>query len=489
MSRIGEKVKQMIRNWLQIQPAPQQTVSIQERMTWETNVIKNQIWYRGDADELQDLYGQLQGGGGRFWATAPRHGEMIRKIHSGLPAMMVDILASIVKSDLSTPDFDGLGKETWEGIAQEINFADLVGEAIQQTLVTGDGAFKISVDPDISPYPLCEFYPADRVKYDMRRGRITGIRFYTHLSHKSTPYTLEEVYTRGRIETHLYRGEQEIALATLPELAQYHDTVEFTGEFMMAVPFRVYSSSRYPGRGKSIYDAKTDDFDAHDEAISQWMDAVRRGRVQRYIPEDLIPRDEKGKLHRVSAFGADYIQVAATTDDGRQQQIQTVQPNINYEAYLSTYTATLDMCLQGILSPATLGIDVGKMSSADAQREKKDITGHTRNAITTALEKTLPDLISALLMTYDTMRNLTPGVYAPTVEFGEYAAPDFDARVEVVNKAAAAGTMSVEAQVEELWGDSKDESWKKEEIARIRQMKGLIDASPPQTGDELIDVG
>ena len=86
MSRIGEKVKQMIRNWLQIQPAPQQTVSIQERMTWETNVIKNQIWYRGDADELQDLYDQLQGGGGRFWATAPRHGEMIRKIHSVLPA-------------------------------------------------------------------------------------------------------------------------------------------------------------------------------------------------------------------------------------------------------------------------------------------------------------------------------------------------------------------------------------------------------------------
>ena len=39
------------------------------------------------------------------------------------------------------------------------------------------------------------------------------------------------------------------------------------------------------------------------------------------------------------------------------------------------------MCLQGIMSPATLGIDVGKMSSADAQREKKDITGMTRNAV------------------------------------------------------------------------------------------------------------
>lgn len=489
MSRIGEKVKQMIRNWLQIQPAPQQTVSIQEQMTFETNVIKNKIWYRGDADELRDLYGQLQGGGGRFWATVPSRGETVRKIHSGLPAMMVDVLASIVKADLSEPEFDGAGAEIWPEISRELNFPDLVGEAIQETLVTGDGAFKISIDPDISPYPLCEFYPADRVKYEMRRGRITGVRFYTHLYHKSTPYTLEEIYTRGKVETRLYRGEQEVAIATLPELAQYHDVVEFPGDFTMAVPFRVYSSSRYPGRGKSIFDSKTDDFDAHDEAISQWLDAVRRGRVQRYIPDDLIPRDDKGQLQRVNAFGADFIQVASTDDEGKQQQIQTVQPDINYEAYLSTYTATLDMCLQGILSPATLGIDVGKMSSADAQREKKDITGHTRNAITAALEKALPELISALLMAYDTMQDFAPGAYSPTVEFGEYGAPDFDSRVEVVNKAATAGTMSVEAQVDELWGDSKDQSWKEAEVFRIKQMKGLMDASPPQTGDELIDVG
>ena len=92
-------------------------------------------------------------------------------------------------------------------------------------------------------------------------------------------------------------------------------------------------------------------------------------------------------------------------------------------------------------------------------------------------------------MAYDTMQDLAPGAYSPTVEFGEYGAPDFDSRVEVVNKAATAGTMSVEAQVDELWGDSKDQSWKEAEVSRIKQMKGLIDASPPQTGDELIDVG
>ena len=63
------------------------------------------------------------------------------------------------------------------------------------------------------------------------------------------------------------------------------------------------------------------------------------------------------------------------------------------------------MCLQGVVSPATLGIDVGKMQSADAQREKKDVTGNTRNTITTALEKALPQLVSAILSTYDNMQS------------------------------------------------------------------------------------
>lgn len=44
------------------------------------------------------------------------------------------------------------------------------------------------------------------------------------------------------------------------------------------------------------------------------------------------------------------------------------------------------------------------MSSADAQREKKDVTGNTRNTITTALEKALPELVSVILKTYDNMQ-------------------------------------------------------------------------------------
>lgn len=83
------------------------------------------------------------------------------------------------------------------------------------------------------------------------------------------------------------------------------------------------------------------------------------------------------------------------------------------------------------------------MSSADAQREKKDVTGNTRNTITTALENALPKLIEAVLKTYDNMQEQQPKNYDISVSFGEYGAPDFDSRVETVGKAGTYGIMSV----------------------------------------------
>ena len=138
------------------------------------------------------------------------------------------------------------------------------------------------------------------------------------------------------------------------------------------------------------------------------------------------------------------------------------------------------MCLQGIMSPATLGIDLGKMSSADAQREKKDVTGYTRSAITDALEKALPRLAETALKAQDIQASLLPGEYHASCSFGEYGAPSFDSRVQTVAAAAGAGVMSVEAQVDELWGSSKDDAWKAAEVQRIRLEQGITDAAEPE---------
>ena len=477
----------MIQNWLNITPASEQSISLMESMTFNTEVLRAQLWYRGDADELYQFFRQLNRHGKKtaFWESVPL-GEDIRKIHSGVPAIIADTLAYIVSSDLD--DIDVKSSE-WEEISKEIDFPELIKQAVVDTLVDGDGAFKISIDEDISKYPIVEFVGADKVEYEYSRGIITAVIFKTVYTIKSKRYILEERYGKGFVESKLFDDNgNERPLETVPELEGIPEKVTFNGDYIMAVPLMFYKNKKYSNRGKSIFDGgKSDCFDALDEVVSQWWVALRDGRVKQYIPESMIPRNPKdGSLGNANRFGNKYISTSVPLQEGVAQKIEVVQPDIKYEAYVSSYTNALLMCLQGLVSPATLGIDVGKMSSADAQREKKDVTGNTRNTITSALEKALPKLIEAILMTYDNMNGNAPSDYGEiNVSFGEYGAPDFDSRVETVGKGATFGIMSVETQVDELWGSSKDEEWKAEEVKRIKSEKGLLEGDEPSVGDEL----
>lgn len=482
--KIVERVKEMIRSWLEIQPAAGRGITIREPVSHATNVLRNQVWYRGDASEIDQLFkalGEDAVGRARFWAAAPQD-ETIRKAHSGLPGILADTLAGVVKADLADLDFDGDERAAarWQELARENDFPALVGGAVADTLVTGDGAFKISLDPEVSGDPILEFWDASRVEYVRRHGRVCEVHFLTPVGERRR--VLKEIYRPGAVEYKLLDGDKELPLEAEPECAGLHP-VSFAEDVLLAVPLQFWPSSRWRGRGRSIFDNKTDAFDAHDEIISQWMDAVRAGRVQKYIPESLIPHSaETGALRMPNAFGTNFISVGTSPKENAEDKIETVQPEIRYEAFLASYTATLDMCLQGIMSPATLGIDVGKMSSADAQREKKDITGMTRNAITDALEKALPQLAQAALAAQDILEDRRPGSYEATVAFGEYGAPDFDSRVQTIAGAATSSIMSVEAQVEELWGSSKDDAWKAAEVARILRERGVEAMEEPGVG-------
>jgi hypothetical protein len=54
-----EKVKVGIRSWLDVQSANPTKINITESLDYEGNAIKNRIWYRGDSNELEQLYRQL----------------------------------------------------------------------------------------------------------------------------------------------------------------------------------------------------------------------------------------------------------------------------------------------------------------------------------------------------------------------------------------------------------------------------------------------
>ena len=162
-----------------------------------------------------------------------------------------------------------------------------------------------------------------------------------------------------------------------------------------------------------------------------------------------------------------------------ENKVTTEQPAIPHESYLASYCTALDLCLQGIISPSTLGVDVKKLDNAESQREKEKTTLYTRDAIIEALKETLPELVAACIHAYDILQGRPPEEVKVTVPFGEYANPSFESQVETVGKGKTQGILSIEASVEELYGDSKDETWKREEVARLKKEQGITELEEP----------
>ena len=498
MGSMSEKIKSGIRSWLNVTPARETTFSIQETLSFNANILKNRIWYNGDAEELTQLYTQMSGEQTRtkFWAARSSPGIDIRKIHTGLPSIVVDVLTNIIMTDMDDIVVPDKRTDDWKTITKENSVKELFETAISESLYLGDGAFKISFDENISEYPIVEWYPADRVDIVMNRGRLKEVIFRSIYHNGSREYILFETYGYGYItyELHLRGSDNPVSLDCVPELAELKD-IEFDNSFCMAIPFRIFKNSKVSGRGKSIYDNKTDSYDALDEAWSQWMQALRDGRSSKYVPDILLPRNPgTGEVLKPNPFDNAYIKTDSDIGENSKNEIKVVQPAIPHDSYLATYCTALDLCLQGVISPSTIGIDVKKLDNAESQREKEKTTLYTRGKIIDAVQKTFPVLVNNIFKALDLIRddNAVLEETEVTINFGEYANPSFESQVETIGKAKTQNIMSNEAVVDELYGDTKPEEWKEQEIARLNARDGIEELEEPSlntNGLEIVDTG
>ncbi|NOW85319.1 hypothetical protein B0H39_003200 [Clostridium beijerinckii] len=476
--------------WLDVQPAMTTSVRIQESYTFETNLMKNRIWFRGDPYELDQFFKNISNdcvNKSRFWSAVPSKDLSIRKMHSGLPEIIVNTLTGIVISDIDKIEVSN--NETWEDIEEDNNFQDLLEEAVASALVAGDGAFKISIDESISQYPIIEFFDAESVEYVYNRGRLQEIHYSTMHTRGTKNYKLIESYGKGYVNYNLFDSYgKEVPLNIIEDTADL-ENVEFKGDFIMGIPLMFFKSPKWDGRGKSLFDSKSDSFDALDEVISQWIDAIRDGRVMKYIPESLIPRDPNtGKLFKPNSFDNKFMAIGTDASEDAKNQIDMKQADIKYEAYVESYSNAIDMCLQGIISPSTLGIDLKKTDNAEAQREKEKATLYTRGKMVKVLTDVIPKLIEITLMVNDVLNNKVPEKYEASILFGEYASPSFDNVVEIVGKAKTYGVMSIEKAVDEMYGGTMTDEEKALEVQRIKEQNGDMQAEEPKVVDESQDL-
>ncbi len=484
-------------NLVYMKQAIKKAVVLNEPLAYENDLAINKVWYTADADLIEQVFKKLNKekgvADGRFWNAAPSEGLAIRKIHSGLPHLIVSVLSDIIISDFGAVTIeDEKLQQLWQKIEEDLEFKDLIQGALCDTLVDGDGAFKIVVNRKISEFPLVIYYSGAEVETDYIGNKVQEVRFFTEYLENKKNYVLQEAYGHGYISYELFyiaaNGKRKtVPLDTLAEVdniipveakrEEDRAVLFLDNNQILAVPMKFWNSPKYKGRGRSIYDGKTEIFDRYDEAISAFADFERDNRVKNYIPSDLIERDaNNGNKLKPNPFNHRFIEIEGGLDLDKET-IKSSEMVGDYNAHIAAIDKALEQSLQGIVSPATLGINIAADSSGESQQQKKDMTAITRNHITTRLERFIKSLVKTVVGVYIGFNEEVKVDFG----FGEYGALDFGTKIATLAIARPGlSLMSNEAVISEIWGDSKTEEWKKEELERLNQEQNapVYEATP-----------
>ena len=460
------------------------------------------IWYYGSGDELLNFYTSQKLDGFMkniiytrndrhyFWSQSATECA-IKRVHSGIPNAIISTLSNV----LGDPEVKVANDKRWEDIAEENDFTvKLTQQARPLTMACGYGAWKVNFNTKFSKNPLWEYYDAENVKYIVKSGVLIGIIFKTfYKDEKDHDYCLLETRYRkdgnSYIEYDLFKlgKNDEIIKADMSEivnqLGEIPEPVVIEGfNGILAVPSRYFYDSLSQEYGKSVFCGKLDLFDFLDEILSQASQTNRVSTPIEYYDVDILGRGPNGELGVPTAYNRQFIKKTGVPNgEGESNKdIETTQPDLNFDKYGNLAKDVLDYCLIGVLSPASMGIDVAKKDNADAQREKEKITIMTRNNIIAAETKMIKQIVKLSLMLKD---YIDTGMMSDIdididVNYNEFANPSFETQLQVLGSAWANGEISTEKYVELLWGDKLSEDEKLREIEWLNEHLNTGDEMP-----------
>lgn len=458
------------------------------------------VWYDGDGDELLNFYTRenyigfnyepfyMRNKKNYFWAISSTEAQ-IKRTHSGQPRNIVDTLVNIMPFPLISAGED---TKKLQAVVKESGLEQVYkDEQLPLTLVEGWGCWKINWDKDVSDYPSVEYVSAENVDFIYKNGKIIGIVFKNYYTSDKKRYLLLEtrsiewkpnsaadaegnegervlVITNELYElpTNTAAGDDDtllkkVDLKTVSALESVEERIEI-GPFdkLFAVPCVLLgNTSRQWGYGRSIFTGKIDLFDDLDQALSQSSNAVRLSTPIEYIDEEYLERDKNGLPKKPKAYDRKYVMMKGQKNgDGvaTGQPVQITQPNVEFSRYSDHAVQILLQILNGILSPATLGIDIAKKDNAAAQREKEKVTIFTRNALINGEERILRSLMEQMLMAKEFMDTGAVSVhtYDISVKFNEFADDSFENKLEALGKAYDMEEISTDMYLNKLYGDT-----------------------------------
>jgi hypothetical protein len=496
----------------------------------DINQVKKQrleeyiIWYLGDSDRLKNFFTRENAIGynldplynenkkSYFWAVSSTEHD-IKRTHSGHPRNIVDTLTAIMSIPNITNDLDDSGTvdKNLHKILKVNNFKQQITQMSRPlTLVEGWGAWKINWDRKLSDYPILLYYRADRVDFIYQSNQLRAIiykDFYQNVEGKN--YVLYETRRLGDytdpiskltttslyIEKELYEitpSDQLIPckLESVPQLKDITPQIVIQNfKHFLGYPNIFYHDVSEEFYGRSIFTGKTDIFDDLDQCFSQGANTVRRSTVHEYFNVLYLETDPvTGLPIQPDAFDRKYIKYnGAQGADGTaagSTPVQVVQPQISFQQYSEEERNLLLQAISGIMSPATLGIDVAKKDNADAQREKEKVTIFTRKILLDEEQTVFEHICSDLLVAYELM-NLKKGEqlsckeYNINVQYAEFANESFEKKLETVQTGWAGGLISDGMALDLLYGDSISKEKREKELKFLQEQRQKQEMIPP----------
>ena len=486
------------------------------------------VWYAGDADELLNFYTRAntieynydpiynRNKKSYFWAVSSTEND-IKRTHSGQPRNIVDTLVDIVGLPnifIGDKNLDKVNSRLKE-ILLENNFERmLLQKARPLTFVEGWGAWKINWDNSFSDNPILLYYRADAVDFIFRNGKLIAIIYKDYYQdEKGKNYILFETRRIERrevkddatglkstvpcllIEKELFQitGQSEVLkkmkLTDLPQLKDTKEQLIVTNfDSFLGCPSIIFEDNNDDVYGRSIFTGKIDLFDDLDQCYSQAANTVRRSTTIEYFNTQYLEKDEDtGMPIMPHAFDRKYIAYkGGRSGDGTFDStgpVQAIQPRLDFTSYSIEEQNILINILSGIMSPATLGIDVAKKDNAAAQREKEKVTIFTRNTVIYEETKMYQRLANDLLVAWELMHTgkITCKKYDVSVQYEEFADASFENKLETVLAGWQSGIMSDETALRYLHGDRLSKEMFDKELKWVTTQREK--AENPQGGD------
>jgi len=429
------------------------------------NLQERYLWFLGNEELLADFYATrtqssltIDTKSSYYYSNLD---ATMRIIHSGLPSFCSYAKSNLLQS--GGMDYKVMMKEkeveketiVLEDILDDNDFRKQVTNMITTESWAGRFAVKISIDKEISEYPIIEKYSPLSYRAVYKRGRLQELIFIE--KYDDGKFELHEHYGKGYVKYNLYKKTQhgltEVNMNALPETADIVNVI-IPNNQMWAME---------KVANKSDYEGLIAEFDSLDETWSQLSDEIRNGRAETYVPDILM--DNK----QFNAFKKKYVVTGTDLRETAKSEITHNQPAIRTEEYTKAINAITNNILAGFgLSPITVGIDenTGANASGENIARREVVSLRTRKNMIETWEEFLEKLFLLLL----NVHGIDKKEMYVEVKFGEYITPSRKEVIEEVKMLIDASIIDNEKALDDVYGDELSE----EDKVRILTNNGNV---------------